>query len=437
MKKYLLTFTSVLAMSSAFAQTDETSKDTLNTSSKYNKWSIELNVGQNKADKPFDAGYFSADPGKYFAFSDVNHYDAGVRYMFNPKFGLKLDFAYDYVKNEDGATNQSGVTSLPFETRQHRVGLQGIANLGRIMNFETFTSRFGILGHAGVQVSRLQSRMGEFEGVHEDNGGIIVGLTPQFRITNRIVLTGDFTYLHNVRQHFNWNGTYSDESNNLGGSMINTSLGLTFYLGGADVHADWYVEESLADKVADLDKRLAGVETGLMDSDDDGVADMFDAEPNTAAGAMVDTKGRTTDKNNNGIADNIENFYNNTNPAGSGGDFDIKRLINEKYVTVYFDFDARTKHTDASIDAVNFMLRYLKANPTANADIIGYADELGSSDYNMTLSRDRANLVKQVLVDAGISASRLTTVASGEDDSVDKSSQSARALVRRVSFEIK
>lgn len=433
MRKYLLTLTSVLALSSAYAQTDENSEEAKTSGSEYNKWSIELNVGQNKPNKPFAPGYFSSDPDKYFNFGDVNHFDLGVRYMFNPNFGAKLDFAYDMMEN------QSGTLSLPFETTQYRVGFQGVANLGRIMKFETFTSRFGILAHAGLQVSRLNVEAGINDGKNEDNGGVIIGLTPQFRISNRIVLTGDFTYLSNFRQHLNWDGSGSESSNNLTGSMLNTSLGLTFYLGGNDVHADWYALDSgLKDKLDEVEKRLEGVEKGLVDSDKDGVADMFDAEPNTMAGVATDTKGRTIDRNGNGIADELERYFDSkyANDKKGGADFDIKRLINEGYVNAYFDFNSKTP-TAASTEGLNFIVRYLNANPSATADVIGYADEIGSSEYNNNLSTARANNVKQTLVDAGISASRLNVVANGEDNTVNKASKSARSIVRRVTFQIK
>lgn len=440
MKKYLLTLTSVLALSSAYAQTNENNtKDAETTTTEYNKWSVELNVGQNKPNKPFATGYFSSDPSKYFNFGDVNHYDLGLRYMFNPNFGAKLDFAYDTMKNQEGAETQAGVASLPFETRQHRIGLQGVANLGRIMKFETFTSRFGILAHAGIQVSRLQSRMGINEGVDEDNGGLILGLTPQFRITNRIVLTGDFTYLGNFRQHFNWDGSYSDADNNLAGSMLNTSLGLTFYLGKNDVHADWYsMDSSLAESLAETNKRVAAIEEGLTDSDQDGVADMFDAEPNSTVGVAVDQKGRTIDRNGNGIADELERYFDSkfANNTNAGNDFDIKKLINEGYVNVYFDFNKSTP-TDESVAGINFLVRYLNANPSASADVTGYADEIGATDYNNSLSKKRAENVKQILVDAGISASRLNIIGNGEDNSVNKASKDARKIVRRVTFQIK
>lgn len=103
--------------------------------------------------------------------------------MFTNLFGLKLDGAYDVIENQDGSS------SLPFETKQYRLGLQGVANLGRIMRFETFTNRLNLLAHAGIQVSRLEPQTGLNKDVAEDNGGVMIGLTPQLRLTDWLVLT--------------------------------------------------------------------------------------------------------------------------------------------------------------------------------------------------------------------------------------------------------
>lgn len=60
---------------------------------------------------------------------------------------------------------------------------------------------------------------------------------------------------------------------------------------------------------------------------------------------------------------------------------------------------------------------YLKANPDQNVVIAGYADkDTGTSSYNMTLSKRRAEAVKKALVDKyGISPDRLTIKAEGSD----------------------
>ena len=301
----------------------------------FNSWSVEANFGQNKAVKPFADNYYSSDPTKYFNFSDVNHFDVGVRYMFSTKFGLKLDFASDEVKN------QKGNLSLDFKTQQYRLGLQGVANLGRIMAFETFTNRFGLLGHAGIQVSQLTSKMGVTKDVSEDNGGVIVGFTPQVRITNWLVATADFSVLSNLRQHLNWDGSYADSDNNLSGTMYNTSIGLTAYLGKNEKHADWYlVDDLIKSKDDELREKLLNIEKMLEDTDRDGVPDYLDAENNTPTGLAVDTKGRyvvTPQSNGNDQLVNGDNTANINSPFSK--DNASKSLIEKGYVNVFFDVE--------------------------------------------------------------------------------------------------
>jgi OOP family OmpA-OmpF porin len=195
----------------------------------------------------------------------------------------------------------------------------------------------------------------------------------------------------------------------------------------------------LKQKVDELEGRLATIESGLTDSDQDGIADMFDAEPNSMAGLAVDSKGKTVDRNGNGVADELERYFDTkygVNSPTSNAGADVKSLINDGYVNVYFDFNSSTPTTE-STSGINFLVKYLNANPSASADVIGYADEIGNTDYNKTLSQTRAENVKQILVDAGISDSRLTMSGNGEDASVDKSSKEARQIVRRVTFRIK
>jgi OOP family OmpA-OmpF porin len=56
----------------------------------------------------------------------------------------------------------------------------------------------------------------------------------------------------------------------------------------------------------------------------------------------------------------------------------------------YFDFD---KSIQNALEGIDFILTYLRNNPSASVDIIGHADELGSA-YNDKLSNARAAKVK-------------------------------------------
>ena len=187
------------------------------------------------------------------------------------------------------------------------------------------------------------------------------------------------------------------------------------------------------------------METLMNDTDKDGVPVYLDVENNSIAGVAVDTKGRMVDLNNNGIPDEMEatlarSFASKDSVAktveASTNSALVTRFINDGYIATFFDVN-KSKPTNVSTEGIDFMLTYLRNNPTASIDIIGHADETGDSVKNVKLSNDRAVSVKNVLVKGGISADRLNVVSAGEDTSVDGTSAEARTLVRRVTFKVK
>lgn len=434
MKKILFTIISVAGISGASAQTDSISKSNVET--EFNKWSIEFNGGVNKPQQPFAPGYYTGTPSPFSV-------DFGVRYMFNNKFGLKGDVGYNILKSHKN--------SAEFKTEYYRTSLQGVANLGRIMNFETWTSALGLLLHAGPGYAQFQT---EGQNFTDRMGTFNIGFTGQLKLSNTIALTGDFTSITNISQSRTFDGTAASGTRGFGGGIFTGTVGLTIYLGKHTKHADWFAEsDKYKQQIEDLQKRIGDVETMMNDLDRDGVPDYLDAEPNTLAGASVDSRGRANDLNNNGVPDQVETYVQNNggNSAGNTGGNSgstinnggfasnnelVRNLINDGYVTTYFDYNKSTP-TNISTEGIDFILTYLRNNPTASVDIIGHADELGRTEYNDKLSTARANSVKNILVRAKIDASRLNIVPAGEDTSVDKNSDGARKLVRRVTFKVK
>lgn len=418
MKKGIITLVFAAAFSTLSAQTEPV--QTINP--EFNKWSVELAGGLNKPMRPMTAGYRTAVTSAYVA-------DLGVRYMFNNKFGLKADFGYNSFKE--------GENSIGFDSKYYRADLQAVANLGRIMNFETWTNTLGLLGHAGFGLG-----FGEAENsIGTDKmGNFMAGVTGQIKLSNRIALTGDFTTILNAKQNRTFDGASTVGTPGFAGVLFNGTVGLTVYLGKNEKHADWV---TLVDKdVIALTGRVDNLETMLIDTDQDGVADYLDLEKNTVSGVMVDTKGRAIDLNNNKVPDELEsylmaNYVNKNDKSGSFNDNEVvKGLINGGYVATYFDFDKSTP-SNVSTEGIDFIVTYLRANPSASVEITGHADELGSSSYNDKLSNTRANNVKKILMKANIDANRLNVVAAGEDNSVQKDSEMARKLVRKVTYRIK
>lgn len=395
----------------------------------FNRFSIEANGGIVKPTTPMANGYYTSRVSPL-------HLDLGVRYMFNPKFGLRAQVGYDQFENDDN--------SLPFESKYMNVNLQGVANLGRIMNFESWTQVLNLQFHTGVGYAQLRSE--DFFDGNDQMINFITGFTGQVKLSNRISLNGDFSMINNLKQSYSFDGSMKNpDVRGFNGTMYTASVGIAVSLGKYDKHADWTFDNPAKDN-SELTARVDSLETMLIDTDSDGVPDYLDLENNSISGSVVDSKGRSTDSNGNGIQDELENYVqqelasnsgktNDSNANNANSDKTAIDLINGGYISVFFDFNSTTPLASSSQN-IAFILNYLKNNPSANAEIVGHADEIGSVEVNNTISENRAQNVKSTLVKAGISESRLKIVSAGEDTSVDKNSDDARRLVRRVTFKI-
>ena len=417
-------------------------KDTKDVASdEYNRWTIELNTGQSKGIKPYETNYYSSQIHDVGGKISLNNFAIGARYMVSPKFGFKGNLSYDDLKNSKGNGSKD------FEMIQKSLTLQAVINGSRLFNIDDIAGRWGLLFHGGFQVSMLTSKTENLPndnhnyGRTEHNIGMVVGFTPQYRVSDRMSIIFDISVYNYFRQHFNWDGSYSDNSNNLNGQLMTTSLGLSYSLGNQKMHGDWAIIKDKNIKEIDaLNKRIEDMETLMNDTDKDGVPDYLDQENNSVAGVAVDTKGKMIDINRNGVPDELERYlsetYTSKESTNAANADMIKRMINEGYVSTYFDPKMSTP-TNVSTEGIDFMLTYLRNNPTASIDIIGHADEIGSSEFNQKLALNRAEAVKAILVKAKIDPARLNVISKGEDASVDKNSDGARKLVRRVTFKVK
>jgi OOP family OmpA-OmpF porin len=83
----------------------------------------------------------------------------------------------------------------------------------------------------------------------------------------------------------------------------------------------------------------------------------------------------------------------------------------EKFL-VFFDFAKST----LTADARNTIAKAAKAAGPAKLIVVGHADRAGPEDYNLRLSKRRADAVKGELVRLGVPASQITTEGRGELD---------------------
>ncbi len=103
--------------------------------------------------------------------------------------------------------------------------------------------------------------------------------------------------------------------------------------------------------------------------------------------------------------------------------------------TVYFDFDSYRIRPDAAATLDEVARILLERYPGKSVVVAAHTDALGSDEYNMELSRKRANSVIDYLAKKGVPKTLLTPVGYGETKPVaSNDTEEGRQKNRRVEF---
>jgi len=98
----------------------------------------------------------------------------------------------------------------------------------------------------------------------------------------------------------------------------------------------------------------------------------------------------------------------------------------------FFDFDSAILNPGA-YDEINRTFLALNEYPQTTIMIEGHTDNVGTEEYNLKLSKNRAEAVKDALLARGIDPARLQTVGFGESKPIaDNTTEKGRQMNRRV-----
>ncbi len=178
-----------------------------------------------------------------------------------------------------------------------------------------------------------------------------------------------------------------------------------------------------------------------VDSDNDGVPDYLDKCPNTPAGVTVDKNGCPLDSDNDGVPDYLDKCPDT--PAGVAVDKDgcpvVAAVVAPEVVSepVYFATN-RYNITRAERVKADRAVRYLKTHPDAQIVISGHADKTGPNEFNLKLSKQRAQIVYKYLLSKKVEKSRIAGVTSygSSRPAVDGDSPEDLSKNRRTEFEL-
>ncbi len=118
----------------------------------------------------------------------------------------------------------------------------------------------------------------------------------------------------------------------------------------------------------------------------------------------------------------------------SNSDFQNKLNSNEPIILAGINFVLESSEINSSSEKMlNQTLEALKHDPNLKIEVRGYTDNTGSEKYNLKLSKDRAQVVKEWFVKHGIDFRRIKAVGFGELHPIyDNNTKIGRAKNRRI-----
>ncbi len=240
--------------------------------------------------------------------------------------------------------------------------------------------------------------------------------------------------------------------------------GPKIYFGCPDTDGD-----SIADNLDDCPELKGSPEFhGCPDTDGDGLIDAIDLCPNVAG--LDSLQGCPyTDTDNDGIQDKYDKCPKMAGPIENGGcpyadsDNDSvvdkddlcpmtpglvsnngcpviakkeQEILNTAFNNLEFE-NGKSTIVASSFDALDELAELMKKRDDFNLLVEGHTDNVGRENANMSLSKNRANAIKNYLISKGIDKSRIETKWYGDTKPIaDNSTEEGRHKNRRVELTV-
>ncbi|MDP1972513.1 MAG: OmpA family protein, partial [Sediminibacterium sp.] len=416
----------------------------------FRKWSFGLNVG---ALAPFAAIGGRNDFSKWLP---KLGYGASIKYQASHAFGIQLDGVMGELAGNNDRLQNGAVPVSPYRSFTTKMNwsasLSGVVTLANINWSQMRTSVQPYLSVGAGAVSYTPRTI--------NNAGISEGMLPKATDMSFFVPVG-FGVKMNLSKSVNLDLGYTMsfvDNDNLDGyfkppyaadKYSYAHIGLEFALGkkskpqmathnppaqmnselraadaklAAEIAAG---QENLNRKIAEMSALQAELAKMKMDSDGDGVSDYFDKCPGTEKTVKVDGAGcplpvvvATKD-----TVIRITNNYVITE--------EDRKIVSEAIRNLEFEF-AKSSIRDRSFPYLNRVAEMMVLKGFS-LKLGGHTDAVGSNAANLTLSKDRAESVKNYLVSRGVNVGKIEAVGYGETQPVASNKTAAgRQKNRRV-----
>lgn len=304
--------------------------------------------------------------------STVGFYNAGIgaRYMATPLFGIKVSGSYT---NHDYT-----MTDQPLEYLEGQIF--GVCNFGRLLKLEKIAkNRYTIIGGVGGDLTNSHGFTNTQIFERTTNFHLAGFIDNEFRVTDKFFLTAGLNAITGVNITPP-TGTTNTKQNIINGiattSIIDFNVKAIFVLGKKKDHADFYLEPELTP---------------------------------TSTIVYVDSTRKVTN-----------NYYT-----------EVCEEISEAPTYpeyVYFHNDSYVIDKDG-LENIEQSLHKIKDKVTITA----YCSNVASSEYNLKLAQNRANAVKNKLVNLGVDPAKIKIMSIGID--FDRKNPELFDMARRVKIE--
>lgn len=429
------------------AKEKKTKKELPKYGIKCNHWSIAGHVGVAFLDGDQHQDYNDMWPRSGVDCS----FDFMVEYTVNPGFGLFVEYAYNpykgsanyYFKGKPFFVNGNKVesnlsTPFDFDGLSHEVSVGFSLNLLN-MFYANRRQTWGLYLNAGAGFSFYNVKayeQGTKDIMNKTIGGITVapsiekgravtfpiGAMVEYNPLRWLAIALNVEYRLHAKDNFD-----ATEKGNANDNTIYMSLGLRWKINNPKDKERPHVRNlspnayllakdggnSCCDQVSENTRRITELEELIAnmhpcdtareitiiemepDDDHDGVPNSRDLEPNTPPGSFVNTSGQALDK------DAIERILGYGQYQG-------------EIPSIYFETGKAKMSLQSQMELAK-IARRLYADPELLLDIIGYCDNVGSSEVNNPLSLKRAEEAKMQLERRyGIDGDRINVYGKGQ-----------------------
>jgi OOP family OmpA-OmpF porin len=198
------------------------------------KLSLDVNVGGR-------FGGAVADSVPNYKVSPGIHADGGVRYQLNELLSIRGGLSYDGFKTSRDKLNDLDTANLEDNSSLISGSIEAVVNLKKLKFMSFIPEKIGLNFHAGLGLSTMSnSNVKKFNtdnnitpsdpGLkgNDDMVNIVFGLTPQYKLNDKISINLDLSTKLLVKQSLYVNPGQDSRVNDKMGNIFNVAIGATY-----------------------------------------------------------------------------------------------------------------------------------------------------------------------------------------------------------------